>query len=113
MATDNFNRLTAAETEALSTLAEEAGELVQACMKVLRHGKVATCDDHDGIGITTYDNISEVRKEFVDVQVAFKVCHFNGVFVGEFTGMTMDELQRAKLLNMENYVHHVKLPPVS
>lgn len=34
----NFNRLTPAQTELLSLLAEECGELVQAIGKVLRHG---------------------------------------------------------------------------
>lgn len=35
---DNFNRLTHAETERLAMLAEEAGEIVQMVGKILRHG---------------------------------------------------------------------------
>lgn len=35
---DNFNGLTAAETERLAMLAEEAGEIAQMVGKILRHG---------------------------------------------------------------------------
>ena len=35
---DHFNRLTPAEAERLAMLAEEAGEIVQAVGKILRHG---------------------------------------------------------------------------
>lgn len=38
MAEHHFNRLTPAEAERLAMLAEEAGEIVQAVGKVLRHG---------------------------------------------------------------------------
>jgi NTP pyrophosphatase (non-canonical NTP hydrolase) len=34
----NFNKLTPAETERLSLLAEECGEVIQAIGKILRHG---------------------------------------------------------------------------
>jgi hypothetical protein len=38
MSTNFSNGLSPAEAERLAMLAEEAGEVVQACMKVLRHG---------------------------------------------------------------------------
>lgn len=36
--TAHFNGLTPAEAERIAKLAEEAAEVVQACMKILRHG---------------------------------------------------------------------------
>jgi NTP pyrophosphatase (non-canonical NTP hydrolase) len=36
--TEHFNQLTPAEAERLAILAEEAGEIVQAVGKILRHG---------------------------------------------------------------------------
>jgi len=38
MTSDNFNKLTPAETERLAMLAEEAAEIVQIVGKILRHG---------------------------------------------------------------------------
>ncbi len=36
--TENFNKLTAGQTEALAILSEECGEVIQAVAKILRHG---------------------------------------------------------------------------
>ena len=42
--TDKYNQLTPGEEERLVMLIEDAGEVIRAASKVLRHGKVAT--DH-------------------------------------------------------------------
>lgn len=45
-----FNKLTPAEAERLAVLAEEAGEVVQVVMKILRHGYESSNPDRPGDG---------------------------------------------------------------
>ena len=39
--TEHFNKLTPAEAERFAILAEEANEVAQMCMKILRHGRMS------------------------------------------------------------------------
>jgi hypothetical protein len=45
MSEDNFNQLSPAETERLAMLFEEAGEIVQAVGKIIRHGYAMSYND--------------------------------------------------------------------
>jgi NTP pyrophosphatase (non-canonical NTP hydrolase) len=58
-----FNQLTPAQAERLAKLAEEAGEIVQAAMKILRHGYDSfNPDDPDHEG-----NRAELERELGDL----------------------------------------------
>lgn len=58
---DHFNKLTPAQAERLAMLAEEAGEVVQAVGKVLRHGYDST---HPSTG---EGNLTSLEGELVDI----------------------------------------------
>jgi NTP pyrophosphatase (non-canonical NTP hydrolase) len=54
------------EREMLEMLAEEAGEIVQATMKLLRHGKYA--HDVNALGMVKhYDNVENLAHELIDI----------------------------------------------
>lgn len=59
-----FNQLTPAEAERLAMLAEEAGEVVQICMKILRHGYASHHPD-DQLGLRP--NRSLLEQELGDL----------------------------------------------
>jgi len=65
---ENFNKLTAAETERLAMLSEEAGEVVQAATQVLKHGPY----DENFEGVLD-DNIGHLGREVAEL---LAVAHF-------------------------------------
>lgn len=83
MSTGFSTGLTPAEAERLAMLAEEAGEIVQACMKVLRHGYESYNPDRPSDGsnrqqlareLGNFDHITTIMfdcgdYEMVDVRV--------------------------------------------
>lgn len=69
MTSDNFNKLTPAETERLSMLAEECAEVIQVVGKILRHGYESsnpTIPREHGVFIPT--NYGDLIKELEDIR---------------------------------------------
>lgn len=64
--TSQFNKLTPAEAERLFMLAEEAGEIVQAVGKILRHGNGSFNPDNRSAG-TNRQQLSEEIGEFIAI----------------------------------------------
>jgi hypothetical protein len=95
--------LTLAQREALSLLAEELGEAVQAACKCLRHGLQAR--DDSSAGRPRYDNADLLAKECGDVLAAMLVCQKVGL-VPE--GVAEARCQY-KLRRLPPYLHHVDL----
>lgn len=77
------NKLTPAEIERLTCVAEEAAEVVQAVTKILRHGWMSTHPDHPGI-----NNREHLAKE-----------------IGDFRG-AVALLTQAKELNVHEYQYY-------
>ncbi len=91
--TDQFNGLTAAESERLYMLSEECGEVVQAIGKILRHGLFNT---HPSGGP---DNLESLRRELSDVFTIVEIMKVNRDF-GDFSpGVNKDH-------NKHQYTHH-------
>ena len=59
---ENFNKLTAAETERLAMLSEEAGEVVQAASQMLKDGPYS--ENLDG---ALEDNVGDLGREVADL----------------------------------------------
>ncbi|MEG3086202.1 hypothetical protein [Sphingomonas sp. PB4P5] len=92
--TEGFNGLSAAEAERLAMLAEEAGEIIQAVGKVLRHGYASTHPDGGP------DNRAMLSREVRDL---FAVAEAMG-FVGDIAGPGLDNL--ATWERKLRYTHH-------
>lgn len=106
---ENFNKLSAVETECLSIVSEEAGEIVQAIGKTLRHGMRCSVINDSGAQVF-YDNIADVVQEFADISAAMSVCLYNGVV--KIDGHAIKEMENRKLERMRTRLHHAKLPPL-
>ena len=97
---EHFNQLTPAQAERLAILAEEAGEIVQAVGKILRHG---------------YDNYNPANR---DINNRLALCHEIGdlqavvedmVKHGDVLGGTIDKQKVEKLRRLSVgtlYLHH-------
>lgn len=94
-----FNRLTPAQAERLAMLAEEAGEIVQAVGKILRHGY----DSHHPRDPDQKTNKELLRREIVDLMAVFRLMGESGdvddhiVRLSEIEGRIMSKL---------TYTHH-------
>jgi NTP pyrophosphatase (non-canonical NTP hydrolase) len=73
MALQHFNGLTPAEAERLAMLAEEAGEVVQAACKVLRHGYAS----HHPADPST-DNRELLKREVADMRAVLHLMETHG-----------------------------------
>ena len=89
-----FNDLTPAEAERLAMLAEEAGEVVQAVGKILRHGYISS---HPDGGPTNYD---QLVRELQDVITVAQIMH-DAKDIRPLRRATDDDINR-KL----RYTHH-------
>lgn len=94
---EHFNGLSPAEAERLAMLAEEAGEIVQAVGKVLRHGYGSTHPDGGP------DNREQLRREVQDLcAVATQM-----VDAGDFRPRAIDRAHWERKLR---YTHHQQEP---
>jgi len=93
--TDHFNGLSPAEAERLAMLAEEAGEVIQAIGKVLRHGYASTHPDGGA------DNRAQLHREVLDFTTVAQAM----VAAGDLTQLAKTpDIWRKKL----RYSHHQK-----
>lgn len=97
---EHFNNLTPAQAERFDMLAEECAEVIQACMKIKRHGMKSYHPD-TGVG-----NMTSLMKEIWDVQaVARAIGRSDFHLLGDATDM--DEAWAKKL----RYSHHQEPAP--
>ncbi len=99
---DHFNKLTPAEAERLAILAEEAGEVVQAVGKILRHGYDSyNPDAHRSVG----DNRRQLAREVGDMLAIIADMQKHGDIRANVVEAQRDD----KLLRLEAgalYLHH-------
>lgn len=93
-----FNKLSDAEAERLALLAEEAGEVVQAVTKILRHGYEST--NPDGDRETT--NRSALTKECGDFLAALRLM----TEAQDFDDDDVRSYMFTKLRRVGWYLHH-------
>lgn len=95
---EHFNKLTPAEAERLSILAEECAEVIQVVGKIQRHGFES---GHPNGGPS---NRALLEKELGDVRFAMD-------FMREGGDVDLDHIDQAmseKALNIQQYLHHNK-----
>lgn len=103
----HFNGLTPAEAERLAMLAEEAGEIVLAIGKVLRHGyesRHPDCYDSNGSvlpGCEKATNREALRMEICDFSAVYNLC------LADDLGHTYREAKEAMERKLR-YSHHQK-----
>jgi NTP pyrophosphatase (non-canonical NTP hydrolase) len=95
----NFNKLTPAQTERLSMLAEEAGEVVLAIGKILRHGYYSTHPDNMNL---QRNNRTDLQRELGDLNGVVNAMIKTGDIDGE---ETMDWAY-TKMKRARPYLHH-------
>ena len=97
----NFNKLTPMQTEAIAILAEECGEVIQECGKILRHG----LNDYSPHDPGNVPNIVNLQKELGDVlyatRLAMDTCN-NGSMVLVYDRAALKPAKTAP------YLHHQK-----
>jgi NTP pyrophosphatase (non-canonical NTP hydrolase) len=105
MIDEPFNRLELAEAESLTLIAEEAGEIVQAVGKILRHGLYT----HDPADDSGNDNSDDLEKEIGDLLAAVDIAIFN---IGStvISRRAIETARRRKLKSISKYLHHAKVP---
>ena len=96
---DSFNGLSPAEIERLAILMEEAGEVVQAVGKILRHGYESR---HP---VTQSNNRDELQKEIGDLRAAVTMMHN----AGDIADCTIAGFEQIKLDKIGKYLHHQKI----
>lgn len=93
-------RPTAEQIERLAFLAEEAAEVMQACMKIIRHGWVGI--DTNVTPNRTYLNAKALERELGDLAAAVNLC----IRGGEVSHAEIEILTEAKLAKLHLYLHH-------
>ena len=93
-----MSRLTASERERLEILAEECGEVVQAAMKVLRHGY----DAYNPHEASPLDNRDRLEKEIGDVRAIVQMM----VDADDLRMAQIVRWQKDKPGRMAPYLHH-------
>lgn len=98
---EHFNGLTPAEAERLAILAEEAGEIVQAVGKILRHGY----ESYNPHGDRTVTNRMALERECGDIAaVLHDMCLHNDLSNYVIEGQREAKLQRLREGSL--YLHH-------
>ena len=97
-----FNGLTPAEAERLALLAEEAGEMIQAIGKVLRHGYDRYNTLLPSTSPSNVSNRVSLERECADVLHAMKrLCEAR-----DLDEETIHEREKIKALTVRKYLHH-------
>lgn len=94
----HFNRMTPPEAERLAILAEEAGEVVQACGKILRHGYSSF---HPQTRIGNRTALEKEIGDFIGIARAL-------VEAGDVDGDRIEEAAAKKVANASRFTHHQK-----
>ncbi len=94
----NFNKLTAAETERLAILAEEASEVIKAVTKILRHGYISYNPD----AVNDGDNRGQLCAELGD----FKASLDTMIAQDDVDGFLIEDARQARLARFNKYTHH-------
>lgn len=92
----SFNKLTDAEAERLALLSEEAGEIVQAVGKILRHGYESK---HPRGGPT---NRQLLQKEILDLYAVVKMMSIENEDIDEINQRVVSEI----LVKKYEFTHH-------
>lgn len=95
----HFNGLTPAEAERLALLAEEAGEVIQAVGKILRHGYES---GHPDGGDSNRDALA---RELGHVHFAMDIL----VAAADLSAALIYESTAAKRDAVQQYLHHAKV----
>ena len=98
----HFNGLTEAEQERLALLAEECAEVIQAVMKVIRHGY----ESHNPISEDLATNRQLLEKELGHVRTALMLLT-NG---GDLDNSSIVESGFIKLQTIQQWLHHQVRP---
>jgi NTP pyrophosphatase (non-canonical NTP hydrolase) len=99
--TEHFNQLTPAEDERLAKLAEECAEVIQAIMKVMRHGYRRHNPDALGMFVNE-TNREGLQREIADVMIAIaRMTHAEDV-----NGDTIEDITANELRHSGRYMHH-------
>jgi len=96
---NSFNNLSPEQLERLALLAEEAGELVQAVMKIVRHGYAS---EHPDSGIR---NIEQLEDEIGDVLASIEIL----AHAGDINKHNLEKRMGIKLKTVGQYLHHNKI----
>lgn len=96
----HFNKLTAAQDEALALLAEECAEVIHAVTKIQRHGF------HSTHPVSSVPNVESLQKELGDVLAAIAIVKANTVVEQG----AIDEARSNKLDVVAEFLHHAKVP---
>lgn len=97
---EHFNRLTPAQAERLAILAEEAGEVVQAVGKILRHGYGSHHPDNAAV-----DNRDHLEHELGDLTaVIHDMVERGDLSLKPIERQREDKLRRLKVGVL--YLHH-------
>lgn len=91
-----FNKLTPAEAERIALILEEAGEIVQVCGKILRHGFESEFE-----GST---NRKKLEKEIGDLRSAVLLA----IRAGDVADNKIEMAKAKKTLSVQKYLHHQK-----
>ena len=95
---EHFNELDPSEAERLALLAEECSEVVQAVMKILRHGYESTTPD-DSSGFTNRQRLS---KEIGDVEAAVNLMTGSNDLIRRW----ITSYRNRKRHEVLNWLHH-------
>lgn len=93
----SFNKLTDAQAERLAMLAEEAGEVVQAVTKILRHGYMSSYDNGE-------TNQAALERELGDMAAVLRLMMLRGD-IPPYDINTHAQVERAVARKLR-YSHH-------
>ena len=103
--TQHFNGLDEADAEALALLAEEAGEIVQAAMKCLRHGlRSHNPLIDDGVNDPP-TNGADLSKEIGQLYVAIGIL----INAGVLSKTEIEKARDAKMSTIGKWLHHARV----
>lgn len=97
-----YNKLTPEQHEAISMLLEEAGEIVQMCGKILRHGLYSHHPDKPNE--PNYDMLS---RECGDLTGVISKC----LELGILSNATLTLAAAQKMRKAAPYLHHINVHP--
>ena len=98
---NHFNGLTPAEAERLAVLAEEATEIAQAAMKILRHGY----ESHNP-HVNSLTNRCHLEKEIGQLQNAYNMMYV----AGDLNYEKVLRAQVEKSQTIGQWLHHQETP---